>query len=492
MAAGRVERRDSQIALSGSFTEPKRTGGIAVHFTFLALGVSSLLPWNALIIALPFFLEKLEGTGLHDTFASWISFVFNGVGLLSIGLTTWLGHQFIGPFTCTLSMASLALLFGFLAICYARLSMASLALLFGFLAIVPFFDLPATTFFTAIISASVMLAAAGGLLQTATITFAPVYGPSAITYYMAGSALSAVGVSALQVFTASTSNAIELPSADSSSWSATVCYATALSAVGVSALQVFTASTSNAIELPSADSSSWSATVCYATSTLLVTLALVSFHLLTITSPEFKLDDYKDCSDLPISETTRLLESVIDSPLPPPLRPSGVGSNNRWRFGCNFAIFYAGVVTLGVFPAITTRIEPVDPRTNPLVFNALHFLVFNIADLIGRAMVSVELFPSSDTALAIYSLARTIFVPAFMVCNAAGHWPTIITSDLAYMLVLFAFGVTCGHLTTLSLVSASQYQDPEVGGKETREAQFWMMSGYVVGGIASFGIGVVL
>ncbi|KAH7345654.1 nucleoside transporter-domain-containing protein [Rhizoctonia solani] len=422
------------MALDESFEGPKRVGNIVVHFTFLALGVSSLLPWNALIIALPFFLERLEGSGLHDTFASWISLVFNGVGLLSIGLITWLGHQFIGPLTCTFSMASLALLFGFLAV-------------------VPFFELPATTFFVAIISASIMLAAAGGLLQTATITFAPVYGPSAIAYYMAGSALSAVGVSALQVFTASTSNPIELPSVDSSSWSATVCYAT---------------------------------------STLLVTLALISFHLLTITSPEFNLDNDKGYSDLPISETTRLLESAINSPLPPPLQPSRAKSDNRWRFGCNFAIFYAGVVTLGVFPAITTRIEPVDPHTNPLVFNALHFLVFNIADLIGRAMVSADLFPSNDTTLVVYSLARTIFVPAFMVCNAVGHWPTIITSDMAYMLVLFAFGVSCGHLTTLALVSASQNQDPEVGGKETREAQFWMMSGYVVGGIASFGIGAVL
>ncbi|KAG8686987.1 hypothetical protein FRC11_008015 [Ceratobasidium sp. 423] len=331
--------------------------------------------------------------------------------------------------------------------------MLALTLLFGFLTIVPFFELPATAFFITIISASVMLAAAGGLLQTATITLAPAYGPSAIAYYMAGSALSAVGVSALQVFTAYTSNAIELP--------------------GV-------------------DSPAWSAAICYATSTLLVTLALISFHTLATAAPGVKSDNSKDFSDLPISESTRLLESALDSPLPSPQQTNRIQSCNRWRLGCNFAIFYAGVVTLGVFPAITTRIEPVDPRTNPLVFSALHFLVFNIADLIGRAMISVEFLPSGDVALVAYSLARTIFVPAFIVCNAVGHWPTYITSDLAYMLVLFVFGVTCGHLTTLALISASQDQDPEVRGRETRVAQFWMMSGYVVGGIASFGINATL
>ncbi|CAE7169256.1 unnamed protein product [Rhizoctonia solani] len=430
MAARRINRR-SRIALGESFEESKRSGGMVAHFAFLSLGVSSLLPWNALIIALPFFLEKLEGTGLHDTFASWISFVFNGVGLLSIGLAAWLGGQFIGPLTCTFAMVALTFLFGFLSI-------------------IPFFELPATAFFFTIMSTSVILAAAGGLLQTATITLAPAYGPSVITYYMAGSALSAVGVSALQVFTAYTSKSIELPSIDSASWSATICYAT---------------------------------------STLLVTLALISFHILTATSSEFNTKNY---SDLPISENTRLLESILDSPILSTQETDKAHLSNRWRFGYNFAIFYAGVITLGVFPAVTTRIEPVDPATNPLVFNALHFLVFNIADLTGRAMVSMDLFPSGDAALIVYSLARTIFVPAFIVCNATGHWPTLITSDVTYMLVLFAFGVTCGHLTTLALISAAEDPDPEVSGKETRVAQFWMMLGYVVGGMASFGIGAIL
>ncbi|KDN40211.1 hypothetical protein RSAG8_08274, partial [Rhizoctonia solani AG-8 WAC10335] len=307
MATRSTERRISLRALDESIKGPKRAGGMVAHFTFLSLGVSSLLPWNALIIALPFFLKKLEGTGLHDTFASWISFLFNGVGLLSIGLAAWLGGRSIGPLTCTFSMAALTLLFGFLTI-------------------IPFFELPATAFFLTIMSASVMLAAAGGLLQTATITLAPAYGPSAIAYYMAGSALSAVGVSALQVVTAYTSNTIELPSVDSSSWSAIICYAT---------------------------------------STLLVTLALISFHILTITSFEF--DNSKGYSDLPISETTRLLESILDSPILSSQETNKAQPSSRWRFGCNFAIFFAGVITLGVFPAITTRIEPVDPRTNPLV-----------------------------------------------------------------------------------------------------------------------------
>ncbi|KAF8699926.1 Nucleoside transporter, partial [Rhizoctonia solani] len=422
-----------RIVLNESFEKPKRYGGIITALAFLTLGVSSLLPWNALIIALPFFLQKLEGTSLHDTFASWISFLFNGVGLLSIALMTWLGDQFIGPLTCTLSMVTIIIVFGFLAV-------------------VPFLDVPVVSFFGAVIVASGLLAVAGGFLQTATMTLAPVYGPSAITYYMSGCALSAVGVSALQVFAAYTSNNIELPNMDSPSWSATVCYAT---------------------------------------SVLLVTISLISFHILTTNTPELKLSSSKDYSDLPVSENTRLIECPVD-PTTISRKTSATETFTKSGFGRNFAVFFAGIITLGVFPAITTRIEPYNTRTNPLVFNALHFLVFNIADLIGRAMVSIKFLPSGDTTLVAYSLIRVVFIPTFMMCNVAGRWPVFITSDIAYMLILFMFGVTCGHLTTLALLSASEGHDPETGGKETRITQFWMMSGFVVGGVASFGISAAL
>ncbi|QRW23360.1 Nucleoside transporter [Rhizoctonia solani] len=402
-----------RIVLNESFEKPKRYGGIITALAFLTLGVSSLLPWNALIIALPFFLQKLEGTSLHDTFASWISFLFNGVGLLSIALMTWLGDQFIGPLTCTLSMVTIIIVFGFLAV-------------------VPFLDVPVVSFFGAVIVASGLLAVAGGFLQTATMTLAPVYGPSAITYYMSGCALSAVGVSALQVFTAYTSNNIELPNMDSPSWSATVCYAT---------------------------------------SVLLVTISLISFHILATNTPELKLSSSKDYSGLPVSENTRLIECPVD-PTAISRKTRATETFTRSGFGRNFAVFFAGIITLGVFPAITTRIEPYNTRTNPLVFNALHFLV--------------RYDPRSIL------LMRVVFIPTFMMCNVAGHWPVFITSDIAYMLILFVFGVTCGHLTTLALLSASEGHDPERGGKETRITQFWMMSGFVVGGIASFGISAAL
>lgn len=48
--------------------------------------------FSAIITVLPFFLERLSGA-LHDSFASWLSFLFNGVGLVAMGLATWLGGR---------------------------------------------------------------------------------------------------------------------------------------------------------------------------------------------------------------------------------------------------------------------------------------------------------------------------------------------------------------------------------------------------------------
>lgn len=184
--------------------------------------------------------------------------------------------------------------------------MVIMVFLFGLLAVIPFFDLPAAIFFTAIISISVVLSSTAGFLQTFTIALAPKYGSSAITSYMAGSALCAIGVSALQVFTAYTSTGVERSDLDSASRSAMVCFATAAMAS---------------------------------------VLTLISFHVLVGGVHDFRCYDHEDSVNQLASERTRLITSNIEpasrsSPNVTTLR------NYRTHFRCNFAIFYSGVVTL--------------------------------------------------------------------------------------------------------------------------------------------------
>ncbi|KAG8736021.1 hypothetical protein FRC10_009871, partial [Ceratobasidium sp. 414] len=298
-----------------------------------------------------------------------------------------------------------------------------------------------------------LLAAAGGFLQTSTITLAPKYGSGAITSYMAGSALSAVGVSLLQVATAYTSTGITLPDIDSASWSATICFMT---------------------------------------SAMVLVLTLVLFRALGQEHYGFdRPESYKDFGvETPPSERTRLIRQRAQTPR---IQIAQLESPARY-YSCSFAIFYAGIITLCVFPAITATIEPINTAIDPLLFNAIHFLVFNIADLAGRSLASTRLLSSTnDTFLTTYSLSRTVFVPFFIACNVAGSsTPAIITSDTMYMLGLFLLGLTHGHCSTLSLVAASEAEDGEQQRRATRLTQFWMMAGIVAGGGASFGVRALL
>ncbi|KAG8697097.1 hypothetical protein FRC08_006736 [Ceratobasidium sp. 394] len=416
----------------------KTNSSAFVQITFIALGISSLLPWNAIVTVLPFFLDRLRGTPLHDSFASWLSFVFNGVGLVAMGLATWAGDRFTRPSSFSISIIILISLFAFLAV-------------------IPFLVFSPPVFFAVALSTSSLLAAAGGFLQTSTITLAPRYGSGAIASYMAGSALSAVGVSVLQVATAYTSTGITLPDIDSASWSATICFMT---------------------------------------SAMVLALTLVSFRALGRENDGFGgPGSYKDFDvGTPPSERTRLLRSRSQLLLRTPRIQTAELEYPATYFGCSFAIFYAGIVTLCLFPAITATIEPINTRIDPLLFNAIHFLVFNIADLAGRSLASVRLLsPTNDTFLSTYSLLRTVFVPFFIACNVAGSSrPAVVTSDTTYMLGLFLLGLTHGHCSTLSLVAASETEDEKQRGRATRLTQFWMMAGIVVGGGASFGVRALL
>ncbi|KAG8705266.1 hypothetical protein FRC09_003067 [Ceratobasidium sp. 395] len=179
----------------------------------------------------------------------------------------------------------------------------------------------------------------------------------------------------------------------------------------------------------------------------------------------------------------------------------------------NIAVFHVFVVTLALFPAITTSIVSVNSPTrssifNPLIFSALHFLNFNLADLVGRALTGIKsISPTSNKSLLLYSLARTAFIPLVLLCNVQhrphfnpadkfqlelGHKPYF-NSDIVYMVILFIFGVTNGHASTLVLMAApSKVLNPRLELYESktaaRIAQFCLVGGLVVGSAASFGL----
>lgn len=155
-----------------------------------------------------------------------------------------------------------------------------------------------------------------------------------------------------------------------------------------------------------------------------------------------------------------------------------------------------------VFPPITISIVPTNPATHPLLFSAIHFLVFNVGDFLGRYVCSFpRLVIWSARRLLTLSLARTLFIPVFLMCNVqrSGSSPlvssAIISSDLLYMLILLAFGLSNGYISSLCMMSAPSVEhNPRLKGRvedvdvAATVASFCLVGGLAVGSFASFAV----
>jgi len=166
-----------------------------------------------------------------------------------------------------------------------------------------------------------------------------------------------------------------------------------------------------------------------------------------------------------------------------------------------FAVAYVFIITLSVFPPITTSILPTNPDIHPLLFTSIHFLVFNAGDLIGRYLCS---FPSlliwSAHRLLALSLSRTLFIPLFLMCNVQRpasliHGTPAISSDLLYMLILLAFGISNGYVGTMCIISAPSLEhNPNLRGRKedvdivATAINFSLTGGLVIGSSGSFGV----
>ena len=155
-----------------------------------------------------------------------------------------------------------------------------------------------------------------------------------------------------------------------------------------------------------------------------------------------------------------------------------------------------------VYPAITVTIKPTNPNIHPLLFSAVHFLMFSSGDFLGRHLCSFpRLIIWSARRILALALLRTLFIPAFLLCNVEHAFPVapFINSDFVYMLLLCALGVSNGYVSTLCMLGApslehnkrlrDRQEDVDVAGTV---AAFCLIVGLAVGSFASFGVRAVI
>jgi len=183
----------------------------------------------------------------------------------------------------------------------------------------------------------------------------------------------------------------------------------------------------------------------------------------------------------------------------------------------NAAVSYVFIVTLSVFPPITSSILSVHTQSTlsiftPVLFVSFHFLTFNVGDWLGRYLCSFpRLLVWSSHRLAAYSLLRTLFIPLFLACNvsrpiplpsspstsAVGPTSPIINSDFLYLVILLAFGISNGYISSMCMMAASSLDNNPKLKKEQVDtaatvAQFCLIGGLFIGSMMSFGVRAII
>ncbi|KAG1908106.1 uncharacterized protein F5891DRAFT_1124004 [Suillus fuscotomentosus] len=324
-------------------------GDSRIRWVYFMLGAATLLSWNAMINANPFFMSRLSGSPLRTSFSSYLSSVFTASNVVTLGYAIMTSKQ---------SSPSRR----------AFWSTASTSAIVTILFLTTFLPLSPAPFFYFIMISAFCLSGCASYLSNSVFAGAALFGAPYMQSMMSGQAAVASSVSAISIW-GTTPVALAIGDTD-----------------------------------PDGQAEEKSARIFFGISALFMIATLLAYK-----EPNF-----------PCSQD---------------------------QFIYNFAVGFVFTVTLAVYPAITVTIKPTNPKTHPLLFSAVHFLV----------------------------------------------------SDLVYMLLLCALGVSNGYVSTLCMLGAPSLEhNSRLKGRQedvdvaSTVAAFCLIVGLAVGGFASFGVRAII
>ncbi|KAF9534989.1 nucleoside transporter-domain-containing protein [Crepidotus variabilis] len=456
---------DSTIELAGDTTAdpfpaptdpPPELLNIQIKWVFFILGCAVLLPWNVIITALPFFQSRMVNSTLRSSFTSYLTTSFTLANLLFLAHATTVSKQTIPSRQNHSSMVWLVILNFCLTL--STLYTPSPAVFFAFIV------------FNAIAQAT-----AGAYIATSSMAVASLFGPAAIQTMISGQAAVAIAVSGVQVIGAATA-VISKPKTS---------------------------------EVSDGAAETRSAFFFFSLSTLFLIFAVFA-HRWLVKTPEYQhvaaaleRGPKNSTAEHGHNSERRSLIGRRNSLLGP-ISDSRANTLRvaKQNITYEIAVCYTFLITLAVFPPITASVKPTNPRIHPLLFSAVHFFMFNIGDFSGRYFCSIPRFLIWDARkLLILSLARTLFIPLFLMCNvqrgasADPTKPPIFNSDIIFMLLLFFLGWTSGYVSSLCLMSAASLDhNPRLKGKvedvdiAATVGNFCLCLGLALGSCASFAV----
>ncbi|KAF9647064.1 hypothetical protein BDM02DRAFT_3098783 [Thelephora ganbajun] len=431
-----------------------------IRWTHFVFGSAVLLPWNVMITAMPYFLSQLEGSSLQHVFPSYLSLIF-----------TASNFGFLAHATATAKQSSPSR--------RVFLGAAALTVTAFLLTVSTFTHPPAALFFVFVQVMGIVGSGAGSYYQTAILAIASLFGVPAMQAVVSGQGAVGVAVSGIQL---------------------------------LSALASVNTSPARAPIMKEKVAETRSAFVFFALSTGFYVFSAGAYAWLMRTPEYREINGGHMTRRISISmsqsftadgEGDSLVSGRPRAGTPSPVVRTIAMIKTNLAF--NFTVAWVFIVTLSVFPPITVSVLPMDPTTNRLIFSSLHFFVFNVGDFLGRLVCSwPPLIIWSGRRLVALSLFRTLFIPAFLLCNVQSPLSTdvrypVISSDWMFMLILLAFGWSNGYVSTLGLIaSASVEHNPRLKGRRedvdvaATVASFCLVGGLTVGSLISFAVSGVL
>lgn len=272
-------------------------------------------------------------------------------------------------------------------------------------------------------------------------------------------------------------------------------------AVIVSVFQLILQILSNSREGDTATANALTMFISYLTSTLILVVSAAIFYRL--------------------SKTAAFIEMVsnnkLKTPSKHPLELMKQVNARVWHYGSAVMLDFA--ITLAVFPTITVLVrssQPIESQPSLLhasYFPLIHFLTFNLSDLAGRALPSLELperfksdtsktiHPTSSKALITITACRIIFIPLFLASNIPNTAPSLLKNDGVFFTLMVLFGLTNGYVATnvftagtneqhntnlddpLSIPDNEQHSIKDIGASVL---VFYLTAGLSIGSILSF------
>ncbi|PWY98765.1 hypothetical protein BCV70DRAFT_201562 [Testicularia cyperi] len=415
-----------------------------VYVTFGLLGMGVLLPFNSLITPAEYFRASFAHTSYANTFSSWIVVSYNVVSILvGIHSTATGGFERSSPRRRIITSSA--------AIIVAVLCFAISTTLGGDSFTSPSPDstsirkTPASNsyfYFTLLLGA--ILSSACAYLQNSVVSLSTAFGGNGafMGCMLAGQGLVGVGISIFGLISAWSQSEIHHPGSSAARGSS-----------------------------EPADSIARAATLFFGMNSLLMGLVLAVFIWLANTTlyaqvmakqvatidkiqdDELDQDADQDRSEddaeaeQPMVQSWHSVRSVSHPAyhsalkrvpgfhrLAPSTRESLLRLalvQDKVKWDC-FAIAFVFIVTLSLFPALTSSVQSVYTDasrhrtgngaldlTSPQLFVPFHFLFFNASDLLGRTLPSLSprAMIRKARALVSLSLARVVFVPLLMACN---------------------------------------------------------------------------